>query len=105
MSLLDKYTGLIKNKTLLIWTVVISAVLFYLLFSSHGIVQRISLEYKLTELKEQLSNERKIKDSLQNKIRKLRYDTLEIERAAREKFGMVKDGEKVYYIKKQKDDN
>ncbi|MFW6276782.1 MAG: FtsB family cell division protein [Bacteroidota bacterium] len=38
-------------------------------------------------------------DSLKQRIKMLQKDTSEIERVAREKYGMVKPGEKVYILK------
>lgn len=78
------------------------SVLFFILFSDHGLIKRFSLEAEKSNLSKRIQQEYKTKDSLNSIIKKLRNDTLEIERIAREKYGMVKSGEEVYYIKSDK---
>ena len=43
-----------------------------------------------------------VSDSLLRHIRILETDTLEIERLARQNFGMIKPGEEVYFTDKKK---
>ncbi|MDR0926161.1 MAG: septum formation initiator family protein [Ignavibacteria bacterium] len=75
-------------------------VLLLLLFSNYGLVKRFSLERQTNELQKEIAMYKQIEDSMQIKIAKLRNDTLEIERIAREKYGMQKPSEVIYYIKK-----
>jgi cell division protein FtsB len=44
-------------------------------------------------------NEIKLKDSLNREIFLMEYDTNEIEKIAREKYGMIKPNEKVIILK------
>lgn len=95
------FRGLIDNKKrrkLLIGGSLLLALLVFVLFSDHGVVKRISLESEKVNMIEEIRNEQRIRDSLNQRIEELRYDTTEIERVAREKYGMVKEGEKIYYI-------
>lgn len=79
-------------------------VLSFILLSDHGLIKRIMLENHKSELNESIINEMKNKDSLKKVIQKLQTDTIEIERIAREKYGMVKPGEEVFFVKKKKKD-
>lgn len=70
-----------------------------ILFSEYGIIKRISLESDKDELYDKIAYEKQAADSLKNEIKLLKYDSTEIERIAREKYGLMKKGEKIYYIK------
>jgi cell division protein FtsB len=72
----------------------------FILFSDYGIVKRISLEFQEKSFDKRISYELSRQDSLKRTVKKLTNDTLEIERIAREHYGMLKPGEKVYIIKK-----
>jgi cell division protein FtsB len=60
----------------------------------------VSLEMQVTDLEKELIQHQQITNSMNIAIKKLKLDTLEIERIAREKYGMTKPNEDVYYIKK-----
>ncbi len=95
------FRGLIDNKKrrkLLIGGSLLLALLVFVLFSEHGVLKRISLESEKVDMIQEIKHEQRIRDSLKQRIHELRYDTTEIERVAREKYGMVKEGEKIYYI-------
>jgi len=55
-------------------------------------------------LKENITGEKLINDSLKKRIEFLKTDSLEIERIAREYYGMTKPQEKLYIFKKRKND-
>lgn len=81
----------------------VAAALAYISFSDFGVLRRARLSAKQSELKASIETERLRSDSLRSRIKALRADTTEIERIAREKYGMIKPGEKVYiYSKEQK---
>ena len=69
-----------------------------IIFSDYGIIKRISLEMKSTKLQQEINSQKQITDSIQIAIDKLKNDTMEIEKIAREKYGMSKKNEDVYYI-------
>lgn len=77
--------------------------LLYFLFYHHGIIKRISVEKELKMTYTELEANRKTTDSLKRIIFKLKTDSLEMERIARENYGMIKPQEEVYYIKHKKD--
>lgn len=82
------------------WSSAVFAVWFGL-FSGYGAITRWGLEAECSTLREQIKGEKTIADSLRMYARALLYDTLEIERIARERYGMIKSGEEVYIIRKQ----
>jgi cell division protein FtsB len=89
----------IKYRQYLIIGGVIMAALAYFTFSNIGLLKRFKLEKRKIQLQEFIVREMKIQDSLKQAINLLKYDSTEIERIAREKYGMAKAGEKVYIIK------
>jgi len=80
----------------------ISAIVFLLFlitfFSDYGILQRILLENKKQFLNSEIKKQYLIKDSLKKELYIIKNDSLAIERIAREKFGMIKPGEKIFFI-------
>lgn len=98
----DKFKNLHENpvtRHLVVGGVILSIILILLFFTDYGIINRIKYEIDRSELADELLDEKQLSDSLNKKLKVLRNDTLEIERIAREKYGMVKDGEKVFFIK------
>jgi cell division protein FtsB len=93
-KLLSKFS----RRQLLVGGILIVAFLGFTLFSNYGLLNRIKLEVRKNELKEQIRTDKHTKDSLRLYIKRLETDMSEIERVAREKYGMIKPGEKIYYI-------
>jgi cell division protein FtsB len=91
-----------KNPKLIITLILLAVVLGFLLFSNYGLYTRLKLRDQKNDLKQQILNEQRIQDSLKREINKLKIDKNEIERVAREKYGMIKPGEKVFLIEKRK---
>jgi cell division protein FtsB len=75
--------------------------LAFVIFADYGFFKRIELEQQVNKLDKQIQVQKNIRDSIKNNIIKLTYDTTEIERIAREKYGMIKPNEEVYHIKKK----
>ncbi|MBI5325852.1 MAG: septum formation initiator family protein [Ignavibacteriae bacterium] len=92
-----------KNPKLIITLLLLTIVLGFLLFSNYGLYTRLKLEDQKEELNKQIIIEQITQDSLKHEINKLKNDNNEIERVAREKYGMVKPGEKVYLIEQKKE--
>jgi cell division protein FtsB len=67
-------------------------------FSNNGLLKRMKLENEKKELEKKISFEQKKTDSLEKKIKEIQTSSQEVERIAREKYGMTKEGEKVYKI-------
>jgi len=89
----------LKRRRILSISIISVALFAFLLFSKYGLVTRFSLERKKSAYYTEISELSSYQDTLRNDIKKLQYDTLEIERIAREQYGMVKPGEKVFIIK------
>ena len=96
----DNWDNKKKVNVFIIATIVIIVVAF-IVFSPSGIINRIILTNKQDELLLLINREKHIKDSLNKTIMNLRNDTLEIERLAREKYGMKRPGEKIYLVPKR----
>jgi cell division protein FtsB len=94
----------IKRKALIAAIVVAVAGAFFL-FSPYGIIKSIKLAGQRTDAYNELLHIKKTNDSLRDKIHQIRTDTIEIERIAREKYGLVKKGERVFIRKKLENQN
>jgi cell division protein FtsB len=70
----------------------------YVLFSSRGVFARVSLEWEQRRATARIERAVQEQDSLKLFIQRLESDTLLIERLAREKYGMVKPGERVFIV-------
>lgn len=79
--------------------VVIFSVLFVALFlSNYGLLKRFELEVEEYGLKSEIQRLKQVHDSLSTRIEDAERDTFEIEKVAREKYGLVKPGEKIFFI-------
>ncbi|MEO8209145.1 MAG: septum formation initiator family protein [bacterium] len=85
-----------------------SRVMFVILFflglislaalGNKGIIQRFKLESEKKDLEKQLETEVKKSQELLKEIDELKSSDTKIEKVAREKYGMTKDGEKIYKV-------
>lgn len=82
--------------------VVFSFFVYYLFFSNFGYIKKWQLEKEKKVLLKQIEEEFKRRDSLENRILLLENDSIEIEKVAREKYGLVREGEEIYAITKKK---
>ena len=67
-------------------------------FGNKGIIQRFRLETEKIDLEKQLEAEHKKSDDLRKEIEELKTSDEKMEKVAREKYGMTKDGEKIYKV-------
>jgi len=74
----------------------------YILFDNKGILKRLSLESQHGEWIEKLKADSLETKRLQEQIKALEGDKKTIETIAREKYGMKREGETVYQVKKEK---
>lgn len=81
---------------------IFTIILTYIVFSPSGIINRILLYGKKKELINKIEIENKTRDSLEKQITKIMKDTTEIEKIAREKYGMKLPGEKIYIVPAKK---
>ncbi len=87
-----------KRRTLIL---VASAILVvYLTFDNKGVIARVSLESQKKELEQKILQAEAETKALHAQIRALQGDRKTIEKIAREKYGMARDGETVYRVKK-----
>ncbi len=75
--------------------------LFYVMFNSNGIVQRLRLERQKKNIMEKIQETQEEQQKLRNQSQALEGDKKAIEKIAREKYGMVREGEKVYKVVKK----
>lgn len=87
-----------KRRKKWIYGLIAILVLYFVMFSDSGVITRFSLESEKAELKEKISRAKKETDSMKHRIEELKTNDLEIERVAREKYGMKKKGETIYII-------
>jgi len=85
-----------RNQLLVIVSIAVAG--FFVLFSDYGLIKRISLMNTNRNLVNSIEESQRRADSLKSDIELLRYDTLTIERIAREKYGLIKSGETVIII-------
>jgi cell division protein FtsB len=90
------------NKKLSALLAVAFVVLLYVLFNNQGVVQRMRLEREKKELLQKIQQVEKEQKQLQEQSKALEGDKKAIEKVAREKYGMVREGEKVYRVAPKK---
>jgi cell division protein FtsB len=81
-----------------LYLVLLLLILSYAVFGKKGILQRVELEMENRDLKEKLKNEQEKTLMLQKEVEDLRTSDKKIEKVAREKYGMVKEGEEIYKV-------
>jgi cell division protein FtsB len=92
----------IANNKRIFLTLLISLPLLYLVtFSNKGILKRVSLENDKRVMEEKVRQAQTELQRLQDQSRALDRDGKAIEKVAREKYGMIRDGETVYRVKKE----
>jgi cell division protein FtsB len=87
-----------NKKKLVIRAIIIALVLFVMFFSDYGFITTAKLIFKINGIKEDISSAEKQNDSLKKRKYILVHDSTEIERIAREHFGLIKPGEQVFII-------
>ena len=70
----------------------------YVLFNSNGIVARVRLEVKKSEALERIRSAEEEQKKLKDQSKALDGDPKAVEKVAREKYGMVRENEKVYKV-------
>ena len=75
---------------------------FYVFFNSNGIYQRVKLELQKKEIQEKIHTAEEEQKMLKEQSKALDGDPKAIEKVAREKYGMVREKEKVYKVAPKK---
>lgn len=90
-----------KKRRVVVFAVIIAVIIgAVILFSDYGLIKLFNLQYQKAELDEKIAIEYQKRDSLNIKIKSMLKDTNEIERIARDKYGLIKTGEEIIIIKK-----
>jgi cell division protein FtsB len=76
------------------------ALLLYVLFGNRGVIARVRLELKRQEMIEKVRLAEEETKQLQAQVKALEGDKKMIEKVARERYGMAREGETVYRVKK-----
>ena len=87
------------NKRLSIILVGGFVLLLYVFFNSNGILARLRLEHQKVEIQQKIRAAEDEQQKLREQSKALDGDKKAIEKVAREKYGMVREGEKVYKVK------
>jgi len=82
----------------IIFLLIISTILVVFILGDVGLVNLWSAKKKIKTLEKRITVIKKENEELSRKIRALKNDPFEIEKIAREKFGYLKPGEKVYRL-------
>jgi cell division protein FtsB len=90
-----------KRRVIIIGVSIMMVFFSIVIFSDYGLLNRFKLEYKRLTLKRDIEEKTKLSDSLRNEIELLKSDPATIERIAREKYGMKRKNEDVYYLPKE----
>jgi cell division protein FtsB len=92
----------LQNRTVLILLLLGVPFLTFVMFSNRGVIQRVSLESERDAMLEKIQQVQKDHQRLQDQSKALDHDPKAIEKVAREKYGMVREGETVYKVKKER---
>jgi cell division protein FtsB len=90
-----------KSRRRTLSTLLILIILAYVVFDNKGILARIRLEVQKQEMEERIKSAQEETKQLEANIKALRGDRQTIEKIARERHGMVREGETVYRVKKE----
>lgn len=91
-----------KNKKRTALIIALFLLFLYFLFDNKGIIARLRLEAEHREWIEKVKADSAETKRLQEQIKALEGDKKTIEKTAREKYGMAREGETVYQVKKDK---
>ena len=97
----NKIIALAKNKRFMVRFVVAAVIALYVLLGSHGVIQRVRLTMQKNDLQAKIAEAEKESQWLQAQSRALDGDAKAIEKVAREKHGMIREGETVYRVNKK----
>jgi cell division protein FtsB len=86
------------RRRMVLYLLVLLAIISYAVFGKKGILQRVELEMENKELQQKLKDEQEKTIMLQKEINELKSSDKKIEKVAREKYGMTKEGEEIYKV-------
>lgn len=87
------------NKIFALFLIIVLLLIYMTIFGNKGLIYRIDLEAEKNQLEDDLQTEIKKGEDLQEEINELNNSESKIEKVAREKYGLTKEGEQIYRIK------
>ncbi len=95
------------RKSLLIICLLVAIVLLfaYAVFGDRGVLRIVQAEQQKQDLELQLTNLQQQQEQLQNTIERLQHDKTYWEQLARTRLGMVREGELIYHLPDNGNDN
>ena len=87
------------NKIFGLFLFILLVLIYMTIFGNKGIIYRVRLESDKKQLEEQLQTEINKGEELQKEINELNNSENKIEKVAREKYGLTKEGEQIYRIR------
>ena len=93
---------LLRNRRLMVALIVGVPLLLFVVFGNRGILQRYRLQQQKAELEAKIREAQAETKELQAESKALDADRKAIEKVAREKYGMVREGETVYRVNRKK---
>ncbi len=90
-----------SNKKSLILIFIALVVIIFAIFSNYGLLKRLNIIEKQQKLETTIKNYNNEIDSLNKRLEILTNDDFELEKLAREKFGLIKPGEKIYFVEQK----
>ena|SRR5436190_20031360 len=99
-DILGWFAKQLKRRNTLIAVLVVVPALSFVTFSNRGILKRMNLQSEKLEMQEKVQQALDEQKQLQAQSKALDKDPKAIEKVAREKYGMVREGETVYKVKK-----
>jgi cell division protein FtsB len=93
---------ILRHKRTVLTALIVVPVISFVTFSNKGILKRSTLEADKSAMQLKVQEANREQARLQELSKSLDKDPKAIEKVAREKYGMVRDGETVYKVKKEK---
>ena len=90
------------NKRILVILLIVVPMLSFVSFSTKGILKRLSLESEKRAMEEKVRDAQREQVRMQEHSKSMDKDVKAIEKVAREKYGMIREGETVYKVKKER---
>ncbi|MCX6144796.1 MAG: septum formation initiator family protein [Ignavibacteriales bacterium] len=89
-----------KTRRRALFAIVGTLLVSYILFNNRGVIARVRLEHERQVMIEKVKAAEEETKRLQSYLKALDGDKKTIEKVAREKYGMAREGETVYKVKK-----
>jgi cell division protein FtsB len=98
-SIFKKFARFVKyNKLFALFIIIFSLLVYILVFSNNGLIQRFEINSEKSKLEKTLKDEQQKNEAYQQEIKDLNTSDFKIEQVAREKYGLTKEGETIYKI-------